>query len=530
MKTITASALKPMLGAKQEYAFLDVREHGQYGEGHPFFCVNAPYSVIEARVPALVPRKSTLCILMDDGDGVAALAHGRLQALGYDNLLVLEGGAPAWAAAGYTLFKGVNVLSKAFGELVEHDYETPSISAEDLRARQQTGTPLIVLDGRSPQEFTKMSLPEALSCPNAELGYRLPELLRDENTPIVINCAGRTRSIIGAQSLRNLGLKNPVFALRNGTQGWRLAGFELDNGRVPQTLPALSPASAALARQRTAALIADFGLSSISPETLARWQFDAGRTTCLFDVRTEEEYLQGHWPGARHAPGGQLVQATDEFLAVRNARLVLSDDLGLRAATTAIWLRGMGHEVHLLAADASQGGERGPESLPAPRLEATTTLAEIAAARPGMHLLDASRAMDYRKAHVEGATWVTRARLDAAAVGEGPLAVIGRSAALVAGVMQRLRELGATEVAGNVSGPDAWRAAGLPVVATPDSPTEADCIDFLFFVHDRHDGNLEAARQYLRWELGLLAQLDEQERGALNPAFAPQAEAIRHAT
>jgi rhodanese-related sulfurtransferase len=524
MKTITATALKPMLSADREFAFLDIREHGQYGEGHPFFCVNAPYSVIEARVPVLVPRKTTLCILMDDGDGVAALAHERLAALGYENLAVLEGGAPAWAAAGYTLFKGVNVLSKTFGELVEHECGTPSISAEELRERQAKGAPVMVLDGRSPKEFNRMSLPGARSCPNAELGYRLPELVANETTPIIVNCAGRTRSIIGAQSLRNLGLKNPVFALRNGTQGWRLAGFELDHGRTPDNQPALSPASAALARVRAGQLVRDFGLSRVTSGTVAAWMADESRTTYLLDVRTEEEYLKAHCEDARHAPGGQLVQATDEFLAVRNARIVLSDDLGLRAASTAIWLRGMGHEVHLLDADASAGPASGPEPEPVIDVAPSLALGDIAN-RPGLRLLDASRGMDYRAGHVEGAEWVTRARLGDG-LAQGPVLVLGRSAALVAGVMQRLSELGATDVAGHVGGPAEWRAAGLSVVASPEIPTQEDCIDFLFFVHDRHNDNLEAARQYLAWECGLLKQLDSQERGTLNPIFATQPETV----
>jgi len=517
MTLTTAHSLKKILGGTDEYAFLDVREHGQYGEGHPFFCVNAPYSEIEAKVPVLVPRRSTLCILMDDGDGVAALVHDRMTAMGYDNLLILDGGAPAWAKAGFTHFKGVNVLSKTFGELVEHACHTPSISAEELHARQQDRSPLIVLDGRGPREFAKMSLPGARSCPNAELAYRLPELVQDDTTPVIVNCAGRTRSIIGAQSLRNLGLKNPIFALRNGTQGWRLAGFELENGREPEPQPILSPASEALARSRAEQLVRDYGLSRITSARLKLWGEDSGRTTYLLDVRTEEEFLAAHWPGARHAPGGQLVQATDEFLAVRNARIVLSDDLGLRAASTAIWLMGMGHEVHLLNADARQGGESGPEAMPQIDVLPSIPLAEVKAGLGKVLLLDASRGVDYRKAHVDGARWVTRARIGAELAGSEPVVVLGRSPALVAGVLQRLQALGAARVAGAVGGPAEWKTAGLTVVESPDVPAQSDCIDFLFFVHDRHDDNLEAARQYLRWEMGLLEQLDEQERGVLNP-------------
>lgn len=524
MQSITAPSLKTLLSGTEEFAFLDVREHGQYGEGHPFFCVNAPYSEIEVKAPVLVPRRSTLCILMDDGDGVAALVHDRMSAMGYSNLLVLDGGAPAWAASGYTHFKGVNVLSKTFGELVEHACHTPSISAEELHDRLENGSPLILLDGRGPREFTKMSLPGARSCPNAELGYRLPELVRDETTPVIVNCAGRTRSIIGAQSLRNLGLKNPIFALRNGTQGWRLAGFALEHGRLPDTQPELSPASEALAAIRANELVKEYGLSRITPEQLQAWQQDGARTTYLLDVRTEEEFLVAHYPGARHAPGGQLVQATDEFLAVRNARIVLTDDLGLRAASTAIWLIGMGHEVHLLDVDARKGEQAGPEAVPTAPDFPTLPLAEVKARIGACRLLDASRGMDYRKAHVDGAEWVTRARIGADLAGPDPVIVLGRSAALVSGVVQRLLALGAADVAGAIGGPADWQAAGLTVVDSPYIPTEADCIDFLFFVHDRHDDNLESARQYLRWEMGLLEQLDEQERGVLNPLLAKQEE------
>jgi 3-mercaptopyruvate sulfurtransferase SseA len=63
-------------------------------------------------------------------------------------------------------------------------------------------------------------------------------------------------------------------------------------------------------------------------------------------------------------------------------------------------------------------------------------------------------------------------------------------------------------------GCEAWRAAGLPVTASPRSPTDAECIDFVFFTHGRHDGNLEAARAYLAWEIGLVDQLDAEERAA----------------
>ena len=119
MTYISAETLKPLLTDGGEIAFIDVREHGQYGEGHPFFSVNIPYSVFETVVGAMLPSRSVRCVLLDDGDGTAEKAARVLSTMGYSDVQILQGGAAAWAAAGFTLFKGVNVPSKAFGELVE---------------------------------------------------------------------------------------------------------------------------------------------------------------------------------------------------------------------------------------------------------------------------------------------------------------------------------------------------------------------------------------------------------------------------
>ena len=56
------------------------------------------------------------------------------------------------------------------------------------------------------------------------------DLAPDPDTLVVVNCAGRTRSIIGCQSLRNAGIPNRVVALKDGTMGWDLAGFECERG------------------------------------------------------------------------------------------------------------------------------------------------------------------------------------------------------------------------------------------------------------------------------------------------------------
>jgi len=524
MRILTPEALKPLLTTGEEIALLDVREHGQYGEGHPFFSVNLPYSRLESRAVRLLPCRSTRCVLFDDGDGVAEKAARRLAGLGYTNLAILQGGAPGWVEAGFTLYKGVNVPSKAFGELLEHQLNTPSISAEALKAMQDRGDAVVVLDGRSPKEFRKMAIPGAQSCPNAELAYRLPALVPDETVPVVVNCAGRTRSIIGAQTLISLGVRNPVSALRNGTQGWRLAGFDLAHGAAPAVLPEPDASQLAASRSQAKALIAQAQLHTVVHEVVQAWLSDESRTTYVFDVRTTAEYERGHFAGAVHAPGGQLVQATDEWVAVRNARIVLADDTQLRGGTTAMWLRAMGHQVWVLDTDAAltldscKNEESKVTALP------TVTPQELPARlAAGAELLDVSPSMSFRKAHLNAAQWVIRPRLDQLDLtGASEIILAGGDAALAAGVALDLQERHSAQIARLTGGPDEWQAAGLSVIATPETPCDAECLDFLFFVHDRHDGNLEASRQYLAWELGLVGQLDEQERSVFTPASIPQ--------
>ncbi|MGE8601371.1 rhodanese-like domain-containing protein, partial [Bordetella trematum] len=222
--------LKEWLHDGAEIALLDVREHGQYGESHLFYAVSLPWSRLELDIGRLVPRRSARVVVYDEGDGLARQAAERLQALGYSEVYWLEGGTPAWLAAGLQLFAGVNVPSKTFGELAEHAFDTPRIRAEELAAMQARGEAVVIVDGRPYNEYRKMNIPGSICCPNGELALHIDTLVPDETTPIVVNCAGRTRSIIGAQTLINLGLPNPVYALENGTQGWFLADLKLEHG------------------------------------------------------------------------------------------------------------------------------------------------------------------------------------------------------------------------------------------------------------------------------------------------------------
>jgi len=523
VNAVSPDRLKQWLHDGEEIALLDVREHGLYGESHLFYGVNAPYSRLEIEVPRLVPNRAVRVVVYDQGKGddVAARSAQRLTALGYRNVSLLAGGIQAWRDAGMVCFAGVNVPSKTFGELAEEIYHTPRISAAELAARLAREDNMVVLDGRPFAEFKKMNIPQAVCCPNGELPLRINALASDPSTTIVINCAGRTRSIIGAQTLINLGIPNPVFALENGTQGWYLADLQLEHGadrRYPDTL---DPDQVRVQRERAERLAHRFGVPKVSSKQVDVWLADTTRTTVLCDVRTPEEFCAGSLAGAQHTPGGQLIQATDQYVGVRGARLVLFDTDETRAPAVASWLRQMGWDACVLEGGL-QADIRTPSLGKQPVASSSVGDAVLPTLQPdaltaaraaGAVVIDVRPSMAFRAAHIAGAVWSIRPRVAQLAIAAADrIVLVGDDGAVVRLAAQELIESGQCNVSISIGAPDVWQAAGLPIAADGDTPPDAECIDFLFFVHDRHSGNKAAARQYLAWETDLVHQIDAQER------------------
>ena len=394
MDSISPLDLKDLLLGEEEFALVDVREQGTFSESHLLFAVCVPLSRMELLIGDLVPRRDTRLVVVsaaaDDELGTRAVL--RLEQLGYSNVMLLDGGVAGWQAEGLELFSGVNVPSKAFGEFVEHTYETPRLTAAEVKAMLDEGRDMVIVDSRPFEEYHRMNIPTAMDMPGAELAYRIHDIAPDPETFVVVNCAGRTRSIIGTQSLINAGISNPVAALKDGTMGWHLAGFELENGSTREA-PAPSDAGLERALAAAAGVAERFGVPTVDRETVETWRQDPARTTYPLDVRSPTEFAAGHLADYRNAPGGQLVQATDEYVAVKNARLVLADDVGVRATMTASWLIQMGWQhVHVLeggiGTESLESGMRAPTVL-GELGSATITAEDLAAALGG-------RARDHR--------------------------------------------------------------------------------------------------------------------------------------
>lgn len=520
IRSIDAAGLKAALHDGAEIALLDAREEVPFDARHILMAACLPLSRLELLVDSMVPRRGTRVVWCDDSDGLARPAAERMAALGYGDVSVLEGGIAAWEAAGHRIYSGVHVPSKAFAEVVEHECGTPWITAESLKEMIDTKADIALFDSRSYEEFHNNSIPTAISVPGAELVYRFEDLVSSPDTTVVVNCGGRTRSIIGAQALINAGVPNKVVSLQNGTQAWHLSGFQVLKGETARMGPVSDKARMA-ARTRAERVAARFGVRRIDVATLDAWRAEADhRTLYVFDVRDPGEYEKGHMPGVKNVPGGQLVQETDRHAATWGARIVCVDDDGVRAIMTVHWLLQMGWDAVAMTVDMTHDGSaRGawePTVLGsddrAVTIDAAALHARLAGGKTVVVDLDWHR--DYRAGHIPGAWYGIRSRLGTIlpSLPEAELVILTSGDGILAG-LAAAEWAGRARVAALVGGTKTWVAAGYALesgpgrLATPADDTRLRARDMPGKVEDH-------MRAYLSWEIDLAGQMatDDDQR------------------
>ena len=512
---VSSAEVRAALRDREEIALLDVREEDPFAQSHPLWAANLPLSRLELESWGRIPRRDTRVVVYDDGEGFAERALDRLRSLGYTDVRQLEGGLAGWRASGGELFRDVNVPSKSFGELVESRRHTPSLSAEEVQALLASKADVVVLDARRFDEYQTMNIPGSVSVPGGELVLRARELAPNPATRVIVNCAGRTRSIIGTQSLVNAGLPNPVAALRNGTIGWTLASQALEHGAARRFPWEVRPSHHDAARAAAADVARRAGGSWIDVATLLRWLREGHRTTYRFDVRTPEEYAAGHTQGFRNAPGGQLVQETDVHAPVRGARIVLSDDDGVRAPMAASWLAQMGWQVAVLDPSGPAAGaqETGPDHAPQPvpaavRSVTPDTLADWLASGD-VAVVDVTASANYVKRHVPGAWFAIRSKLPDALFRLGAprrIVLTCGSSLLARFAASDIEPLTTSEVWVLEGGTAAWVAAGQPI-ESGESRLLSQRTDRYRRPYEGTDNATAAMQAYLDWEFGLVEQL-----------------------
>ncbi len=516
INTKNYSYVRNKLLNKEEIAFLDVREEDPHAQEHPLFAANVPLSRIEFDAYGKLPNKNVPIVTLDDGEGFAELAAQRLIALGYSDVSVFENGVQGWKASGGELFRDVNVPSKSFGELVESKRHTPSLSAQEVKKLIDDKADVVVVDVRRFDEYSTMSIPTGISVPGAELVLRLPELAPNPKTKIIVNCAGRTRSIIGTQSLINAGIPNEVNALRNGTIGWTLAGQELDKGQS-RKFKEVSESTTTEAAARARSVADQAQVKRVSLADTEPWKSQSDRTTYFFDTRTPEEYEAGHLPGFRSMPGGQLVQETEMVAPVRGARIVLRDPSGggVRANLPASWLAQMAWDVYVIDdVKSSDLKEKGLWKAPLPTLPIVPTADAMTVSNwlktdSNTIAIDFSTHANYVKGHIPGSWYALRSQL-ADAIKQLPqvdrYVLTSFPAELSHFVAQEFQGLTKAEVVVLEGGNSAWAAAGLEMEKGP-SHLACPPLDRYKRPYEGTSVDPAAMQAYLDWEFGLVAQL-----------------------
>ncbi|KAJ5169356.1 uncharacterized protein N7500_002139 [Penicillium coprophilum] len=507
-KYITARELRQHWVNQHEIALLDVREEGPYSKSHPLFALSVPVSEIEKKLPPLVPRFTAPIVVYDDGEGYVDRATSRILALGYRDVAILKGGLSGYALVG-EVYRDVNVPSKAFGELVESINHTPSLSARDIKDMLEGEGDVVVLDARRFEEYNTMSIPHGRSCPGGELLYRFFEAVPSPETTVVVNCAGRTRSIVGTQSLINSGIPNKVVALRNGTIGWTLEGLELERKKT-ERVPRPSDEASKRARQYAHSWANRVGVPFVDGDQLTRFAAESEyRTLYLLDVRDPEEYALGHPPGFSNAPGGQLVQATDEWVGVRGSRIVLYDTDGVRARMTASWLLQLGWEVYVFEDRSPVPDGFSLSKVPSwnPSKAGAITIDELQNLT-GAIVIDLARSPSYRKGHIPGAWFVSGPELarDLRTIGsDGPIVLTSPDGEVAAMNIDEARSAVSREVYYLVGGTLAWVAAGHTLETEPRWLSQP--IDVYKRPYEGTSNARKDMQGYLDWEYGLIAQL-----------------------
>ena len=123
----------------------------------------------------------------------------------------------------------------SFRELLAHvKSQIREVDPAGAETAMADGQGTVVLDVREPDEYEQGALPGAVHIPRGHLESQIENRVPDRDAPIVVYCAGGTRSAFAAQTLAELGYTD-VVSMNGGFNKWKNEGREWS---VPRTLNA----------------------------------------------------------------------------------------------------------------------------------------------------------------------------------------------------------------------------------------------------------------------------------------------------
>ena len=476
------------------FALIDTRERREHVDGHWFGSTNMPLSSLARTITRLVPDRGFPVHLLDWQDRASGTAATLLSQLGYQQLTIHQTSRPATFGNGFV--KGEYVWSKAFGEVVAHGVDFPEVTPDSYKRHHQ-GAPLF--DVRPTAEYRQFTIPTSQSLPNSLLLANLTAL-RNTGKTALLHCAGRTRSIIGACTLKAAGYDGPFAVFRGGTQAWQLAGYDREHG----------------ADRRFAT--EDKGDDDVRG-FLERWRITSHELTSgqladftaaheghlLFDVSDDSATGQELVHGITRISGTNLIQQTDQSIARYHVPVVLFDHgLASRAAFAAFWLTAMGFGVQIvrLGAPVPQAADPHFETRPDTAIPILSAGRMIERRQQQATLIDLRSSAAHAAQHLAGSAWRNISLMLNGAPDDRPVTLIcGKTedGCLAAEML--------TGHGWRVEGIYPWQDGDLPPSLLHSEPVDSP-VDRSALFAGRHHGNLQDARDYLAWEEALPAQID----------------------
>jgi rhodanese-related sulfurtransferase len=328
-------AIKLLKNNKKNISFLDIRERKQYVHGFAFGSVNCPFSKFKYLIKELVPDLNTNLILIGvKNNNQTNQIQKILTKFRYCRSYIIKGDYKNWKKHKFPLWAGEYTFSKAFGEWIEITSNIKNIYAKELNKIHKKNHNYLQIDARPKKEFEKFSLPQSVQCSGGELPCYInnKENLKKN---YIVHCAGRTRSIIAYQTLKDFDFENKKYVLNGGTQNWVLNGYDRKFNNKSKIKSTKINYKDDLKLANTVAKKFNIPLTHIESKKANSYNFQINS-----EIKNFKKI-----PGWKQVNATTLIQSTDKFISSTNTKVLIFSHIPSSAVFTVIWLRRMGYQA-----------------------------------------------------------------------------------------------------------------------------------------------------------------------------------------